>query len=104
MKMCLVQSIGGQSIADRDLATVSSDAKGDLGKWVHGPKTGHVSMREYKTLAQPHAAVHKTAGAIVPSVQQQNPEQATIMLGNASIHSSKLAINAIRAMHGKFGA
>jgi methyl-accepting chemotaxis protein len=61
-------------------------------------------MTEYKTLRQSHADFHKTVGEIVHSVQQQNPEQARLMLGGDFSHTSKLTINAIRAMHSKVSA
>jgi methyl-accepting chemotaxis protein len=103
-KMRLVQYIGGKSSENLDVAVVSCDDKCDLGKWIHGPAMKHASMTEYKTLRQSHADFHKTVGEIVHSVQQQNPEQARLMLGGDFSHTSKLTINAIRAMHSKVSA
>jgi methyl-accepting chemotaxis protein len=103
-KMRLVQYIGGQSTENLDVETVSCDDKCDLGKWIHGPAVKHEAMREYKTLRQSHADFHKSVGDIVQSVQEQNPEQARSMLGGDFSHTSKLTVNAIRAMHSKISA
>lgn len=84
MKMRLVMYIGGQSLAELDLATVFCDDIDDLGKWIYGPDTHHVSISEIKTLRQSHTAVQLTAGAIFQSVQQHNPEQARMLSRDCS--------------------
>ncbi|MDI1299719.1 methyl-accepting chemotaxis protein [Methylotenera sp.] len=100
-KMRLVQFVGGQSHEDFDEAAVSCDDKCDLGKWIHGPATKYSSMTEYKNLRTSHAEFHKTVGAIVHSVHEQDKESARLLLGGDFATASKKTISAIQTMRTK---
>ena len=100
-KMRLVQFVGGQSHEDFDEAAVSCDDKCDLGKWIHGPATKYSSMTEYKNLRTSHAEFHKTVGAIVHCVHEQDKESARLLLGGDFATASKKTISAIQTMRTK---
>ena len=103
-KMRLVQYVGGQSHEDFDVNAVSCDDKCDLGKWIHGPAVQHSSLNEYKNLRSSHAEFHKTVGAIINFVHEDNQSAAKLLLGGDFARASKNTISAINAMQGKLEA
>ncbi len=100
-KMRLVQFVAGQSHEDFDETAVSCDDKCDLGKWIHGPAVKYSALSEYKNLRSSHAEFHKTVGAIVHCVHEQNTDEARFLLGGDFAVASKKTINAIHAMQDK---
>ena len=100
-KMRLVQFVGGQSHEDFDESAVSCDDKCDLGKWIHGPAVKYASLNEYKNLRATHAEFHKTVGAIIHCVHENDKGAAKLLLGGDFASASKKTITAIQAMRDK---
>jgi methyl-accepting chemotaxis protein len=100
-KMRLVQFVGGKTHEDFDESAVSCDDKCDLGKWIHGPGVKYSSLNEYKNLQNSHKEFHKTVGAIVHCVHENDKEAAKLLLGGDFAAASKKTISAIQGMRDK---
>ena len=90
-----------------DAATVSRDDCCMLGKWVHGPggqRFGRLPI--FVDLVDKHANFHQQAGRVAQTINQQDYQQASEMLGTNTpfTQASQVVIHAIRKLKAEAGA
>jgi methyl-accepting chemotaxis protein len=89
-----------------DAATVSRDDCCMLGKWVHGPggqRFGHYPV--FVDLVDQHANFHQQAGRVAQTINQQEYQKASEMLGMNTpfTQASQVVIHAIRKLKNEAG-
>jgi methyl-accepting chemotaxis protein len=91
----LVNYVAGRSDEHLDVAVVSCDDQCDLGKWLYSDGSQFSRLPEYKELKEAHAEFHQSVGKVVERKQNNQVDEARLMLGADFSKNSKKTIGAI---------